>query len=87
MAKLTSAQRKHLRSSQFAEPGKRKYPLDTRSRAKNALARVSQHGTESEKRMIRKKVSAKYPGIKVSGMKGKSKKRDNAARKRVSVKA
>lgn len=79
MAKLTSKRRKTLKSSQFAEPGKRKYPVDTRNRAKNALARVSQFGSESEKAAVRKKVSAKYPSIG-----HKSQKRKKGKQKRVS---
>jgi len=78
VAKLTSKRRNRLKSSQFAEPGKRKYPIDTRNRAKNALARVSQFGSESEKSAVRKKVSAKYPSIghkKAAGKKKSSRKR------------
>ena len=33
------------------------------SHARNALARVSQHGTAEEKATVRAKVHAKYPGI------------------------
>ena len=69
MAKLTSKQRKKLPSSVFAEPRKRKYPLDTKNRAKNALARVSQHGSPAEKSAVRRKVHGKFPGIAVSGLK------------------
>ena len=46
----------------FAVPG-RKYPIPDRSHARNALARVSQHGTPTEKAEVRKKVKSKYPGI------------------------
>jgi hypothetical protein len=58
----------------FAEPGKRKYPLDTKNRARNALARVSQHGTAAEKAAVRKKVHGKFPDIGVSGLKRGSRK-------------
>ena len=68
MAKLTSKKRRHLKKSQFAKPGKRKYPINDPSHAKNALARVSQYGTPAEKATIRRKVHAKYPNINVSGM-------------------
>jgi hypothetical protein len=67
--KLTAAKRKKLKSSTFGLPGKRKYPLDTKGRAKNALSRVSQHGTPTEKAAVRRKVKKKYPNIKVSGLK------------------
>lgn len=42
MAKLTTKQRKKLPSSEFAEPKKRKYPVDTKARAANAKARAQQ---------------------------------------------
>ncbi len=63
MAKLTAAQRNALPRSDFAQPSKRKYPINDRSHARNALARVSQHGTADEKRKIRRKVAARYPSI------------------------
>lgn len=86
MAKLTAKRRHKLPSKDFAL-GKGRYPINDKAHARAALSRISAHGTPEEKAKVRKKVSAKYPGIKVSGMKGKSKKRDNAARKRVWVKA
>lgn len=73
MAKITSAERKDLSSKDFALPGKGKglggkgpgaYPIDTASRARNALARVSQHGTASQKASVKKAVKKKYPNIK-----------------------
>lgn len=64
MAKLTSKARKRLPRSKFALPKKRKYPLDTKKRARNALARVSQHGTPAQKRTVRAAVRRKYPSIK-----------------------
>jgi hypothetical protein len=42
MAKLTTTARKKIPSKEFGEPGKRKYPLDTRARAANAKARATQ---------------------------------------------
>ncbi len=61
--KLTSAQRRKLSSSSFAEPGKRKYPIHDESHARNALARVSQFGTPSEKKTVRAAVKRKFPKI------------------------
>jgi hypothetical protein len=75
MAKLTSKTRNNLPSSDFAEPKDRKYPISDRNHAKNALARVSQHGTPAEKKAVKKKVHAKFPGIKVSNSKGGNYKR------------
>jgi hypothetical protein len=84
MAKLTYERRKKLKKSQFAEPGKRKYPIEDKAHARNALARVSQHGTESEKATVRKKVHSKFPNIGIKGEKFKGHKKHN--RKRVSGK-
>lgn len=63
MAKLTSKKRNRLPSSDFAEPGKRKYPVNNESHARNALSRVSQYGTPEEKKKVRAKVHRKFPGI------------------------
>ena len=62
MAKLTSAKRGKLKSSSFALPG-RKYPIEDANHARNALARVSQYGTPSQKAEVRAKVHARYPSI------------------------
>ena len=61
--KLTYQERKHLKSSSFVFPGERRYPIEDKSHARNALARVSQHGSESEKTKVRAAVHRKYPGI------------------------
>jgi len=63
MAKLTAKGRKRVKSSNFALP-KRRYPIHDISHARNALARVSQHGTPNEKRTVRRKVYAKYPSLR-----------------------
>ncbi len=42
MTKLTIKQRKSLSESEFALPEERKYPLDTKNRARNAKARASE---------------------------------------------
>jgi len=62
MAKLTAKARKKIAPKNFALPGGR-YPIEDKSHARNALARVSQHGTPAEKSAVRRKVHAKYPGI------------------------
>jgi len=62
MAKLTAAQRKKLPKKEFALPGGR-YPINDMSHARNALARVSQHGSPEEKKKVRAKVHKKYPSI------------------------
>jgi hypothetical protein len=63
MAKLSTAKRKSLSAKSFAEPKERKYPIENKAHAKNALARVSQFGTPAEKTKVRKAVKAKYPSI------------------------
>lgn len=62
MAKLTSKARNALPGKDFALPG-RKYPVEDKSHAQNALARVSQNGSPKEKAAVRSKVAAKYPGM------------------------
>lgn len=66
MAKLTSKGRKRIKSSNFAIPSERKYPIHDKSHARNALARVAQHGTPAEKKKVRSAVYRKYPGLKKS---------------------
>ena len=62
MAKLTTKARKHIAAKNFAGPD-RSYPIEDASHARNALARVSQHGSSDLKARVRAKVHAKYPGI------------------------
>ena len=72
MKKLSAAARKRLPRSDFALPGKGEgkegkgagsYPIPDKSHARNALARVSQHGSTEEKAKVRAKVHAKFPDI------------------------
>lgn len=70
--RLTAKGRRQIKPSNFALPG-RHYPINNASRARNALARVAQHGTPAEKATVRRKVKAKFPGIAVSGLKRKKK--------------
>lgn len=78
-ADLSQAQREALPSKSFAVPEKKakklgveheiqgeakgKYPIPDEAHARNALARVAQHGTPGEKEAVRAKVHAKFPGI------------------------
>lgn len=62
MAKLTSRARKAIPTKDFALGGRR-YPIEDASHARNALARVSQHGTPAEKAKVRAAVKRKYPSI------------------------
>lgn len=80
MAKLTTKKRNKLPGKEFALKGRR-YPIMDKTHAKNALARVSLHGTSAEKAAVRRKVHAKFPGIAVSGLK-KAASKKTASRKR-----
>lgn len=62
MAKLTTKTRAAIPSTKFALAGRR-YPIENASHARNALARVSQYGTASEKAKVRSAVSRKFPGM------------------------
>jgi hypothetical protein len=70
--KLTAGERQGLPRSDFALPGKGagpkgagsgSYPIPDASHARNALARVSQHGSSAQKVEVRAKVHSKFPGI------------------------
>ena len=72
--KLSYKERQGLSKSQFALPGKGEgpegkqggsYPIPDESHARNALARVSQHGSEAEKRKVKSAVEKKFPDIEV----------------------
>lgn len=63
MAKLTTKARKAIKTSNFALPKARKYPIENRSHAANALARVSQFGSSAQKAKVRAAVHRKYPSM------------------------
>jgi hypothetical protein len=63
MAKLSTTARKELSTKSFAEPDKRKYPIENEAHAKNALSRVSQFGSAAEKTKVKRAVKKKYPAI------------------------
>lgn len=62
MAKLNASERNSISSSDFALSGRR-YPIEDRSHAQNALSRVSQFGTADEKKKVRAAVDRKYPNM------------------------
>ena len=66
MAKLTAKKRKALPKSSFALPG-RHYPINDAAHARNALARVAQHGTPEEVAKVRAAVRKRYKKIAVAG--------------------
>lgn len=59
---LTTKGRKHIKEENFALPGRR-YPIHDESHARNALARVAQHGTPEEQAKVKAAVHKKFPGI------------------------
>lgn len=72
MSKLDAAERKALPSSEFALPGHGEgeggkgsgsYPIPDASHARNALARVAQHGTLEDQEVVRRKVHQRFPAI------------------------
>lgn len=69
MAKLTAAARKKIPTKDFAGPD-RSYPIADASHARNALARVSQHGGPELQARVRAAVHRKYPGISQGKAKG-----------------
>lgn len=60
MAKLSSAERNALKSSDFALPASRAYPIEDRSHAANALARASGKPEEAK---VKAAVHRKYPNM------------------------
>lgn len=69
---LTAKARQHLPRASFALPGKGigpkgagsgSYPIPDKSHARNALARVSQHGSSEQKAKVRAAVHRKFPSI------------------------
>jgi hypothetical protein len=63
MAKLSSDKRKSLHAKSFAEPSEKKYPIEDKAHARNALSRVAQSGTAEEKAKVKAAVKKKYPSI------------------------
>ena len=57
---ISAKTRKSLPRSAFAYPSKRSYPIDTPSRARNALARAAQKGTKGSYQHVAKAVRRKY---------------------------
>lgn len=63
MAILTTEHRDKLKAKTFAIPKGRKYPIHDEAHARNALARVRQHGTPEERNQVYSAVAKKYPGL------------------------
>ena len=70
----STKERKKLSKKSFALPGKRKYPIPDKAHARNALARVAQHGTPAEQKKVEAAVKKRYPSL--------DKKKNNTKRSR-----
>lgn len=62
MSTLTAKGRERMAASSFAL-GNKRYPIHDIKHARNALARVAQHGTPSEKKRVHAAVCRRYPSI------------------------
>jgi hypothetical protein len=62
MAKLTTKKRKALKSKDFVFPKTRKFPIEDKAHARDALARAAHKGGAVEAK-VRAAVKKKYPGI------------------------
>ena len=60
MARMSAKRRRSLPSSSFAYPRTRKYPIDTKARARNALARAAQSKTSGSYAHVARRVRARY---------------------------
>lgn len=82
-APLTPAGRDRVKDKNFAlsarqsDTGKPAYPIHDEAHARNAVARVQQHGSPEEKSEVFKDIARKYPGLvtrsEVPGLKTKAK--------------
>lgn len=63
MTKLTAAARKKIKTSKFAIPEGRKYPIQDLAHARNALSKVRQYGTADERKKVYAAVSKSYPSL------------------------
>jgi hypothetical protein len=60
---LSKEERDRLSTRDFAIPERRAYPIHDEVHARNALARVAQWGTPSERQRVQRAVYARYPDI------------------------
>ena len=87
-SELTAAGRDHIKPKNFSlsakqsDTGKPAYPIQDKSHAANALARVKQHGSPAEKAEVYKDVARKFPELaaksSVPAVKAKAKEKDAA---------
>lgn len=72
-AKLSTKTRNNLKTSDFAVPETREYPIHDETHARDALSRVANKSPALQKR-VRDAVHRKFPGIKIGGKDGDKKK-------------
>lgn len=60
---LTTEARDNIKAKNFAIPKGRRYPIENKAHAENALARVDQFGSPGEKHQVYDAVAEKYPGL------------------------
>ena len=60
---IDAAQRNALKTSDFALPKERAYPMHDLAHAKDALSRVAQNGTPEERVKVRAAVHRRYPAL------------------------
>jgi hypothetical protein len=72
VAKLTTKQRKSLSSKSFVFPKSRKFPIEDKAHARDALSRAAHKGGSLEAK-VKAAVHKKYPGIGKKSSASKSK--------------
>jgi hypothetical protein len=63
MSTLNAAQRNALKTSDFALPKERAFPIHDLAHAKDALSRVAQSGTPDEQTKVTAAVHKRYPEL------------------------
>lgn len=84
---IKARKRKSLPKSAFAIPSKRLYPIDTKKRAKAALAYSARPDTRGSYSTVRKAVLKKYPSLGEASRKRKGPTTTRSAKRGTSRKA
>lgn len=63
MAKLSAKERKALKTSSFALPATREYPIQDRDHAKAALS-LEHNASPQQQAVINRAIDKKYPGLR-----------------------
>lgn len=61
---LTSRGRNQISGKNFVFEKERRYPIHDISHARNALARVAQHGSSAEQAEVKREVYNRYPSLR-----------------------